>query len=168
MPRQLSVLFALVLVVAACGGDDDAAGEGGDAIDASGATPLVIVEVDFEADRIVLRNRGESDYDLTGHWLCNRPTYVELPAEVLGAGDTIDVAASSVGLSAAGGELGVYTAREFDNPDALIRYVAWGSAGQGRQATAATAGVWGADDFVDNAGAALVSAGDNPMSSSDW
>ncbi len=62
----------------------------------------------------------------------------------------------------------MYTAREFDNSGAMIRYVAWGAAGQGRQATAAEAGLWSEDDFVDNEGAGIASSGDDPVSSADW
>ena len=167
MRRSLTFIAAFALVVAACGGDDDADTTAAAAGAASGGS-IVIDTIDFAGDRIVLRNAGDSAYDLSGHWLCNRPTYVELAGEVLEPGATFEVAASDLGLSSDGGEVGVYTARAFDDPGSIVRYVAWGGAGQGRQSTAADAGVWSADDFVDNGGAALSTTSDNPVSSADW
>jgi len=43
-----------------------------DASDA--ASPLVVVAIDFAAGFILIRNDGDEDYDLGGHWICNRPT----------------------------------------------------------------------------------------------
>lgn len=166
MRRWILLIAALSMLAAACGGDDDSSPEEGSADGASSV--IVIEEIDFAADRIVLRNAGDAPYDLAGHWICNRPSYAELPAEVLEPGATTEIAASAVGLGAASGELAVYTAREFDSSEAMIRYVAWGSAGQGRQATATEAGLWSEDDFVDNAGSAIASSGDDPVSSTDW
>ncbi len=174
--RRLTLIVAIALIVAACGGDDDDAAttlpteppDTSETTAAPASGTIVIAEIDFDGDRIVLQNAGDAPYDLTGHWICNRPAYQELPSEVIEPGGTIEVAASSVALDAASGELGVYTARAFDSADAMVRYVAWGAAGQGRQATAAEAGLWGADDFVDNGSAGITSTGANPVSSSDW
>ncbi len=196
MRRVLALTAVFLLVVAACGGDDDADTTVATTTAADTTTPadttappattvsptttdaaggaaegeaaIVIDAIDFANDRIVLRNAGGEAYDLTGHWICNRPNYAELPAETLEPGGTIELAASLVGLGPDGGELGVYTARAFDDPAAMVRYVAWGAAGQGRQGTAVEAGLWSEGDFVDNAGAGLVSAGDNPVGSDDW
>jgi len=172
MRRPMILLVAVALAAAACGGDDDTtteavATDNGGTETASPAA-IVIEEIDFVGDRIVLRNTGDAPYDLTGHWICNRPSYAELPAEVIAPGATFEVAASTVGLDAGSGELAVYTQREFDSADAIVRYVAWGAAGQGRQGTATEAGLWGADDFVDNQGSGLVSSGDDPVGSGDW
>ncbi len=193
MRRATIVLAPLLLIAAACGGSDEplaatsppaatattgppttteppatAPPETAPPETAPQAGTLVIAEIDFAGDRIVLRNPGDAPYDLAGHWLCNRPAYAPLPAEVLAPGATIEIAASSVGLSPGGGELGVYTDSDFGNPDAMVRYVAWGAPGRGRQDTAAAAGLWGADDFVANDRAAMVSTGDDPVGSADW
>lgn len=134
----------------------------------SEAHPLVIAAVDFDAGFILIRNDGDEEYDLTGHWLCNRPAYVELPAEALAPGRIIEVETGSLGVRADDGELGIYTSRDFGSADAIVRYVEWGSSGHGRSDTAVAAGVWIAGDFVANDGANIQSTGSNPASASDW
>jgi hypothetical protein len=132
------------------------------------ASPLVIVAVDFEAGLIVIRNDGEEDYDLTGHWICNRPTYSELPGEVLGPGATIEIDTAAVGLDADSGEIALYKSSEFGSADDILRYVQWGTDSHGRTAIAVAGGVWQNGDFVDNEGANIESTGSDPVSASDW
>lgn len=129
---------------------------------------LIIESVDFEADTIALRNAGNVPIDLTGFWLCNRPSYTELPSQEIGPGEVLPWPASSIDLSPEGGEVAVYSRRAFGDREAIVAYVAWGSAGQGRQSVAASAGLWPTDDFVDNAGAAIHSITEKPLSSDDW
>lgn len=135
----------------------------------SAGSPLVITSVDFDTGMIVITNMGDSDYDLTGHQLCNRPTYVELPAETLAAGATIEVPTADLGLSPDSGEVGLYTARDFGNPDAIIRYVQWGEGDHGRSATAVEAGVWTSTvDFVPGGFPLYLTTETDPISPNDW
>ena len=173
--RRLLVLMGVVALVAfACGDDDDAGGETTTTAEASagsgvaGASPLVLAEVDFSAGVVVIRNTSSSSYQLSGHFLCNRPTYVEIPATTLAAGESVSVELSSLGVSADDGEIGLYTSRDFGSADAILRYVQWGTAEHGRTATAVEAGVWVAGDTVANNGASMVSSGDDPVSAADW
>jgi hypothetical protein len=132
------------------------------------ASPLVVVAVDFAAGFILIRNDGDEDYDLAGHWICNRPTYSQLPDEVLAPGDVVEIDASAVELSAGSGELALYTSRDFSNADDILRYVQWGTDSHGRTATAVAGGVWQKGDFVDNQGGNLASVGSDPVSAADW
>jgi hypothetical protein len=132
------------------------------------ASPLVVVAIDFAAGFILIRNDGDDDYDLGGHWICNRPTYGQLPDEVLAPGDVVEIEASAVELSAGSGELALYTSRDFSNADDVLRYVQWGSDSHGRTATAVAGGVWQQGDFVDNQGGNLNSVGSDPVSAADW
>jgi hypothetical protein len=126
------------------------------------------VAIDFAAGFILIRNDGDEDYDLAGHWICNRPTYSQLPDEVLAPGDVVEIDASAVELSAGGGELALYTSRDFSNADDILRYVQWGTDSHGRTATAVAGGVWQNGDFVDNQGGNLASVGSDPVSAADW
>ena len=137
-----------------------------DASDA--ASPLVVVAIDFAAGFILIRNDGDEDYDLGGHWICNRPTYSQLPDEVLAPGDVVEIEASAVGLSAGSGELALYTSGDFSSADDIVRYVQWGSDSHGRTATAVAGSVWQNGDFVDNQGGNLASVGSDPVSAADW
>ncbi len=165
MPRAIMVVPVLLLLAAAC--SSDTATTTVPAESGSGH-PLVIQSVDFEGGIIEIRNSGSSDYDLTGHFLCNRPNYQAVPAEVLGPGETLQVPMAGLRIAADSGEIGLYTRRAFDSSEAMARYVEWGASGHGRSATAIAAEVWREGDFVDNAGANIVSSGDDPVSEADW
>ncbi|MFQ5555207.1 MAG: hypothetical protein ACE5GC_07560 [Acidimicrobiia bacterium] len=134
----------------------------------SGPSPIVIAAIDFAAGTAELRNVGSADYDLSGHFLCNRPSYAPLPDETVAAGATTTVDLAGLGINAEGGELALYTSASFDDAGAIARYVEWGSAGHGRTSTAIEAGIWGEGDFVDNAGADIASSGDDPVGGGDW
>jgi hypothetical protein len=132
------------------------------------ASPLVVVAIDFAAGFILIRNDGDEDYDLGGHWICNRPTYSQLPDEVLAQGDVVEIEASALRLNADSGELALYTSDDFSNADDIIRYVQWGTDSHGRAATAVAGGVWRKGDFVDNQGGSLNSVGSDPVLAADW
>jgi len=196
MRRAIALALGLTLLAAACGSGSDSSAEDPSTTapapttagtstttttaavpttsDGSGGDPgnsarsLVIVAVSFDAGLILIRNDGNVDYDLSGHWLCNRPTYARLPDQVLAPGDVIEIDASKVGLSADSGELGLYTSGDFGNPAAIIRYVQWGTDSHGRTGTAVAGGVWLEGDFVDNQGGNLESSGSDPVSVADW
>lgn len=133
-----------------------------------GSGVLVIAAIDFDEGTYTLRNDGDGPIDLTGYFACNRPSYTELPAETLAPGDTIDINAGGLSLSADDGELGVYNSQSFSSTSAIQAYVQWGSDGHGRTGTAVDAGVWVDGEFVANAGASIVSSGSNPITASDW
>jgi hypothetical protein len=132
------------------------------------ASPLVIAAVDFDAGVVEIRNDGDTAYDATGHWVCNRPNYVPLPEGVIEPGASVTITTSSIDAAPEDGEVGLYTAREFSNADAMIRYLQWGSADHGRAAVAVAAGLWPEGDFVANGGASMLAVGSNPVSSGDW
>jgi len=129
---------------------------------------LVISAIDFADGTYTIRNDGDGSLDLSGYWACNRPSYVELPAETLQPGATLDISTGGLSLSADDGELGIYNSQSFSSSSAIQAYVQWGSDGHGRTGTAVSGGVWTAGEFVDNGGSGIVSSGSNPISASDW
>ncbi|MGI9624846.1 MAG: hypothetical protein ACR2PK_18595 [Acidimicrobiales bacterium] len=146
----IMLLVALALVAAACGGDDDDASssdqpaDSEDAADGAGdsgaaGSAVQVTAVDIEAGTATVTNTGSEAADLGGHWLCNRPAYVQLPNEALEAGESIDVPLG--GLAAGAGEVGIYTSDNFANSADIISYVTWGGGG-GRQSVAESGGVW--------------------------
>ncbi len=128
----------------------------------------MVLEIDFDSSFILIRNDGAEDYDLSGHWVCNRPSYNQLPEQVLAPGDVIELDVRSLGLSADSGELALYTSGDFESPTDIIRYVQWGTDSHGRTDTAVAGGVWPDGDFVDNQGSSIKSSGSNPVSSDEW
>jgi len=130
--------------------------------------PLVVLEIDFDASFVLIRNTGTEEYDLSGHWICNRPSYNQLPDQVLAPGDVIELDVRLLGLRADSGELALYTSGDFENSTEIIRYVQWGTDSHGRTDTAVAGGIWPEGDFVDNRGSSIKSSGSNPVSSADW
>ena len=112
---------------------------------------------------VPITNTGDQPYDLSGHWICQRPTYAELPSEVLEPGATYD--ASLGGFSADGGEVAVYTSNSFGSSDDIVSYVGWGSGG-GRQGVAEGAGIW-SGGTVRPAGDAITLSGE-PGNAGGW
>ena len=139
-----------------------------DGEDSNLGSPLVVVSVSFDALFIQLRNDGDEDYDISGHWLCNRPSYFQLPGQVLSPGDVIEIDVRSLGMNPDSGELALYTSGDFGSSADIIRYVQWGTDSHGRTSVAVAGGVWPEGDFVDNQGGNLESTGSNPVSSADW
>lgn len=187
--RWLLALLALVaMTAAACGdsddsdsepaaeadGGDEAAGgdDGGDEADgggdeAGGDGPaargvLQVTEIRFENSSGTLTNTGDEPIDLAGHWLCNRPTYVELSG-VLEPGESMDVGLA--GMTPDGGELAVYSSQNFSSAADMVTYVHWAGGG-GRADTAAAAGLWSGDPAT--AGADGLALTGDPGSAGGW
>ena len=189
------VVIAAVLLAAACSSDDEGSSTGPDATEPQGsvqtvppptgteelfveptqpaaradAAGIVIESIVFEGGvSITLTNAGAEPYDLTGHFLCNRPNYAPVDAGVLEPGDFVEIDGSVVGLTAESGELGLYEGQDFGDPNSIVRYVQWGSADNGRVSTAIEAGVWADGSFVDNGGSSIFADGDDPIRVTDW
>lgn len=161
--RLFVLLLTTLLTVAACGdsGDPETPAE-------ASAAGMVIEMVSFETSEVVLRNAGSEPYDLTGHALCNRPSYLTIDSQIVEPGESVSVDASGLNLSSGGGEVGFYTANNFSDAGSIIGYVQWGSDSHGRTDTAVEAGVWTAGDFVAGDSASIVSSGSSPNSAADW
>ncbi len=170
------LLLVLALLASACGGGDDGdasdGGSGDDAGTAAGddggaddttttstttteAAPEGAVEIpdlqlsviEFgDAGFVQITNVGANDVDLSGIFLCQFPTYIDLgtvvDGGVIAASSSVQIEAGAVGgLDSAGGEAALYTTNDFTNPDAIFGYVQWGSGGA-RAEVAAEAGIW--------------------------
>ena len=103
---------------------------------------------------VIITNVGDASGNLEGHFLCQRPSYAQLPDLELGPGEsvaislggdvflpppgvkTIDAAVFVGNLDAAGGEMGLYLDQSFGDADSIVAYVEWGSTGHGRSETA--------------------------------
>ncbi len=154
---------------------------------APGGAVFAIATVTFgQAPMVVITNVGDTSGNLEGHWLCQRPNYGRIGDVELAPGEsaaislggevfvpppgakTVDISQGVGTLDPASGELGLYSAGDFGNPDAIVAYVEWGKAGHGRTATAVQAGVWTSGGFVTTGDdTALISATEFPATGPD-
>lgn len=152
---------------------------------------IAMVQVVFgSTSYVVLRNVGQTAGSTRGLWMCQRPSYFELPAVDLGPGEAVAVivgdgelpdligisetisAGAALGrLDAEDGEMALYTDAAFSDPAAIIGYVKWGDdPAVGRSDTAVAAGIWTEGGTVDVPTELLVLTAANPPAAGpdDW
>jgi len=165
--------------------DEDMSDDMSDGMSVEGAV-FEITTVNFESPVLVITNVGTETGNLGGHWICQRPSYQELPAVDIEAGQSVaislggDVFPEGVtavegvfgigGISAADGEVGLYSSNNFGSADAIVSYVEWGNSGHGRSATAVEAGLWNEGGFVStsDSSAGIQQDVEFSMSSTGW
>ncbi len=148
-------LFVLSLFTAFACGDDDSTPNNPSTPD-TGAANVRIVSVDPTEDSFTFKNFGESEVDITSYRLCSKFVYTEsaLSNLTLTSGSLKLAAGASVTLSGwpvddTSADLALYLAEgSFSDADALVDFVQWGSAGNGRESLAASKGIWTAGDFI--------------------
>ena len=119
------------------------------------ATCLRIVDVDPTTDVITVQNFGATTVDVSNHQFCSLFSYTTLGSLTVDAGSLnlapgATVTLSGFALTDAGADLGLYVpGATFSNPDDMLDFIQWGSAGNGRESVAVTKGIWTAGDYVD-------------------
>ncbi|HUG08719.1 MAG TPA: hypothetical protein VMP13_07485 [Acidimicrobiia bacterium] len=131
------LLAALLLAVPACGGDDP---------EASPLENLELVAVDFELNSIVIENTGEDMVRTEGLWAYRDGEQFRFNIFIIEPRASILFSMRRLGdISTSGGELALALSENFDDPDSLLEYVAWGEDGFELAATATEAGLWPPD-----------------------
>jgi hypothetical protein len=155
-----------------------------------GDASFALTQVVFgDSGYVVVTNIGNGTGDVGGHWLCQRPAYLEIPSTELAPGESVWIAAEdgedlepaqgvvavvpanrSLGaFDVSSGEAALYTSNGFGDSTAIIDYVEWGSGGHGRSSVAVEAGIWIDGTFVDVPPEAVAITGSAPTSSAaDW
>lgn len=139
------------------------------AVDAQEAGSLAVTGIDLAGDTAVITNSGAAEVDVNGLILCNFPTYQPIAgADPIPAGGsiTVDVGALGIDLADDQGELAIYSESSFEDPNAIISYVEWGTADHMRSPVAVEAGIW--DGNPVDAAPTLTATVDNPTSAADW
>ena len=138
--------------------------------DASSGANFVLWNISLgPLSQVIVQNIGDGPGSLAGYWLCQRPSYYAFPDVELQPGELAAVAVTGrdeifgppsfaiaiEGIADIGtfdptsGEVGLYLGNDFDNPDAIVSYVEWGSSGHGRSQTAVSAQIWPDGGFVE-------------------
>lgn len=122
--------------------DDSDSGDDTPLTAASQAGALAIVSIDFSTAEIQLTNTTEAELDINGWVMCSFPSYAPISGvDPIAPGGTVTVT-STVAVPANDGELAIYIAEDFTNPDSIVTYVEWGSDGHTRSPVAVQAGIW--------------------------
>ncbi len=155
-----------------------------------GAATIQIDEIVFAGGPyLIISNRGTGVGSTSGYWICQFPSYYELPAVELQPGEklavplgtdpvpelagvvvTVDVSEPLGVISPLDGELGLYSANMFNSPDAIEAYVEWGTTGHARSNVAVAAGIWQEGGFIEVPAEALaiVSQAFPALGPDDW
>lgn len=131
-----------------------------------------LTEVNFADGTITITNNGDADVDPNGLIVCNFPDYAPVAGAptALGPGESTVVDLASIGIpaNASSGEMGLYLTSEFTDPNALVSYVEWGSAGHTRASVAMAAGIWDGAAVDVGDGSAITTTSDSPTAGADW
>ena len=120
---------------------------------------LRIVRLDPDIDEIMIKNFDSETVDISNYRLCSKFVYtnnltsltVEDGSLNLASGNTVTL--SGFDVDATGADLALYIAAGgFNDPNGMVDFMQFGSAGNGREPVAAEKGLWEEGDFVANGG----------------
>jgi len=134
-----------------------------------GTSAIRIDEIVFAGGPyVVISNQGTGVGSTLGYWICQFPSYYELPTlkllpgekiavslgaetlpDLVGMVATVDVSSPVGDVTTVDGELGLYSENTFNSPDAIVDYVEWGMGGHARSSVAVAAGIWQTDGFIE-------------------
>ena len=143
-------LFTLALVVTIAVGCDsgDSGMDDPPEQPPQGSVEGVRINEIHEGDQWVeLLNTGDAEVDVSDLWLCVRPEYSQVSElNALSGSTTIPAGGFLVvewsAIQSGTGEVGLYESNTFESADAMLDYVQYGAAEQGRASVAVSAGLW--------------------------
>ena len=141
-----------------------------------------------ESAFLVITNWGNAPGTLDGLWLSQGTSYQALPGvelapaeqvligvaaapppDLTGLAAIIDLGPAIGEVTAMSGEVGLHAGTSFDDPDALLAYVAWGDGPHQRAELATSAGLWDGTAVAVIDDAPSISTGIYPATASiDW
>jgi hypothetical protein len=128
----LPVVVAISLMAGACGSGE------GESLDS-----LQLVGVDFELNSIMLTNGGANDLLTEDVWVYQDGDAYELGLFTIEPRATILFNVRELDrLETSGGEIALFSSDSFDDEEAVLDYVAWGSSGHRLIENQVIAGTW--------------------------
>jgi hypothetical protein len=115
-----------------------------------------ILEVNKTTDVVTLKNFGSSAQNVSSWQFCSLFNYMPLSNLTIENGDLMLMPDNTVTLSGFTladneADLGLYENGSFSSPSAMRDFLQWGSAGNGRENVADSAGIWNAGNFLPDA-----------------
>lgn len=143
--RSFRSLVLAITVVALVGCSDETPSD--PATDAL-LSDLQVVGIDFQLNSILLTNTAADSVRTENLYLCQEGECMAFNIFTIAPRATILFSVREVGgVDPAGGEVVLHASDDFDSPDSVLDYVAWGSPGH-TGATAEDALIWNQADFV--------------------
>lgn len=114
----------------------------------AGSLGLKIVSINFDNSEVQVTNSGSAAVDISSYTWCNFPEYVGVGGGgVIEPGATLTLT-STVQITPAAGELGLYRTTDFADSNAIAAYVEWGTPDHERAPVAVAAGIWNGEPLT--------------------
>jgi hypothetical protein len=147
---KVLALFALALIVmiaVGCDGGDSGMDDPPEQPPQGSVADVRINEIHEGDQWVELLNTGDAEVDVSDLWLCVRPEYSQVSDLNVLAGTTTVPAGGYVvvewsAIQSGTGEVGLYETDAFADANAMLDYVQYGAAGQGRASVAVAAELW--------------------------
>lgn len=114
-----------------------------------------LTAVDPATGTVSIKNFGTVAVNLSSHRLCHLFTYPTISSLTLVSGSMSNLlpgaslVVTGVGLNATASDLGLYLPTgAFTDPNNMLDFVQWGSAGNGRESVAVSKGIWDVGTFI--------------------
>ncbi|RMG26729.1 MAG: CHRD domain-containing protein [Bacteroidetes bacterium] len=134
------------------------------------------IKVDPTNDVFAIKNFGSSMVDVSGYRLCSKFVYAPGPLSaltlesgslMLGSGDTVMVSGFAIDDAAA--DVGLYLPTgAFSDPNNMVDFMQYGSAGNGRESVAAAKGIWTAGQYIMGEGPYTFVGGGEDLGAGFW
>ncbi len=116
-----------------------------------------LVEVNPSSNKATIKNFGTSTIDISSYWFCTLFAYDQLSSLTVDSGSLniangATVVISGVNLNNSDADLGLYNTNSFGSSTAMVDFMQWGDAGNGRESVANTAGIWTTGNFLAGSG----------------
>ena len=172
----LAVMLTVILAlgVSACS-DDESGGQNNNITPIPGVAIVRLTAVNPAEDRYEIGNYGGETMDISNYRLCSELRYttnltsltIESGSLSLESGQTVTL--SGFSINDTGADLGIYEASgEFSSSTAMVDYMQWGKAGNGRESVAVSKGIWTLGDYVSGQGPFVYTGDGNQNGNSYW
>lgn len=147
---RLPILVVIaMLLLAAC--------SDGTAEEDSPLASIQLAGVDFPLDSVLLINNGAEVVRTENLHLCQGDMCFEFNIFSIQPRATILFSVSRAGgVVPEMGEIALFDSDAFDDPESMVDYVAWGSAGQSLAGIASEALLWSEEDYVESPSGSIV------------
>lgn len=120
---------------------------------------IKIIKLDTSTEKITIKNFGSSDVNIQDYRICSLFTYRTLSSLTIVSGDfnlseneEVEIM-SNFNINDTAADFGLYLATgAFSDAASMVDFLQWGSAGNGRESVANTAGIWNTGDFISVSG----------------